>query len=303
MTNRTLLTACQPVENYLAHTAASEQTLPITPADIFLLQQFAIYYPAPPFIIDAAAPDTAGASSVMWHIVRDDLAGFTAVNTQWQNPTAETSGWMTTFGEIPSEEILFETPLLDSLESVRALNTKNAPEFLLVSHVSDDAANFEKWLHSFTDRKLPEVIFILPVAKTGTSQLLESTLKFARDSESTFALLREVSPACHSSQVGVLYTNPVFEELLYRLEVLFETNYDYLTLLEENANLHLEIARLNNLDEPRRKELQQAQNIAEAQRREIAYYESRSLPAAIYHAILPKSLRVRMKKARRTFIE
>ncbi len=239
--------------------------------DIFLIRQIAAYYPTALQVLDLAAQQTLGASSVAWITENTPVARLFTLSepseSAWQM-------WLQHYLEQAdgalkrlSVQLIEGTSLSELKAAVRHSMFSSCVIAVLPEGLSFDErlAQLKTWLE--TDPKA--IFFILPFGKVGEDSNVHLALQVS-DPQTDFAfrLGREISAMFAGSQLGIFYPkdNPHLPQIFSRLQTLYEGNFNFAALLNDNTNLRL---RLKHLEEQNA----QLDQVISQQSQQIASYQ------------------------------
>jgi len=249
------LTSCfRPITEYLRLLRGASRNLvspavALSPHDAWLLYQLAAFYPLAPTVIDLAAEATTGASVAFWAA----HPGVRRVLALAGPPTSRpATDWRRLFPRAAAElklapdswEII-ETTLdqRDGRDAITRVIDPLAPPFFLLAATDTDAATVTDTLVTIRAIHADAVTLIIPLGLTGQSPLLDTVLRSCpADGPDRLTLLRECSPFCAASPLGVIARaeNPFVFEAFERLHRLFDGNFQFIDLVERAtaASLH-----------------------------------------------------------------
>lgn len=248
------LTSCfRPIAEYLRLLRGASRNLKnpavaLSPHDAWLLYQLAAFYPLAPTVIDLAAEATMGASIAFWAAhpgVRRvlALAGPPASRpvTDWRRLFPRAAAELKL---APDSWEIIETALgqRDGRDAITRVIDPLAPPFFLLAIPDADAAKVTDTLATIRSIHADAVTLIIPLGQTGRSPLLETVLRSCpADGPDRLTLLRECSPFCAASTLGVIARaeNPFVSEAFERLHRLFEGNFQFIDLVERVTSASL----------------------------------------------------------------
>jgi uncharacterized coiled-coil protein SlyX len=256
MNTETIDTCYQPVRQYWQAIEFALDETPTPPfalrgLDVFLMRQIAAYYPIKLQVIDLAAEHTFGASSVAWATPNTPVARvftpYVAGQNTWTTWLAQHLRHWEHEANCQSPVELMEDATLEQLVeraksepmlgvSVIAILPENAS-------VNERAALLKTWLTAYPKA----ILFTLPFGKVGEDENVQLALEACKvHSEFTFRLGREISAMFGSSQLGIFYPkhNTHLPSIFDRLHTLYEGNFNFANLLNDNTSLRLRIQRL-----------------------------------------------------------
>lgn len=137
------------------------------------------------------------------------------------------------------------TSLAELREAARRPMLGNCVVAILPEALPNDErlAQLMAWLQS--DPKA--IFFILPFGKVGEDENVRLALEACQaQPEFTFRLGREISAMFGTSQLGIFYPkhNAHLPDIFDRLRILYEGNFNFAALLNDNTSLRLRIQRL-----------------------------------------------------------
>ncbi|MBX3083808.1 MAG: hypothetical protein KF716_19395 [Anaerolineae bacterium] len=245
MTSDTLYSTQQGIARYSAvfkeTQGAFNPPLALSALDGYLMQQLAALYPLPPTILDLAAQDTLGASTVLWASTADRIQGCVARLAPVQPPTPDLCRLLPDLLDLLTIDrrllTLTESPA-DDLDvwwrMVQPQINITSPLFIvapisLVQHLSELAV----WHPS-------PVIFLLGLGLSGESAALESVYAAcSQQPDLQLILPRDGRAFWAASRLGLIARrdNQHLHPVLTRIAALFEGNFDFINLLESNLLL------------------------------------------------------------------
>jgi hypothetical protein len=253
MRTATISASYESVQRYLRMTddaLGSRLTPPVVlePIDAFILRQFVDCYPAKLAIVDTAAEATLGTSTVFWGtleqvakvlVVEENLAQSQDAAVHWKDFVADALA----DDEQHRARVNFLVHGKNALESEADLRKHVGRTCQLVVMIavtpSDDGDLIEE-LSRLLDRHRNVIIVLTPLGSVGSCRNLESALAVCgAESAFQFTLLREISPFCVSSKLGLIHPkhNRHVPEILHRIQQFFDGNFDFLGLVEANVEL------------------------------------------------------------------
>jgi uncharacterized coiled-coil protein SlyX len=277
MNTETIHTSYQPITQYwqaVEHATGEKPTPPFTlrGIDVFLMRQVAAYYPIPLQVIDLAAEQTLGASSLAWAGEQTPAAQvFTACTTNgalWTTWLSHHLKHCEATGNRAPIQLVTEA----SFAQLMAFADRNPMHGVCIVAVLPEAldvnertALVEMWLS--TNPKA--ILFVLPFGKVGEAENVCIALNACKAQPAfTFRLGREISAMFGTSQLGIFYpkNNAYLPHIFDRLQTLYEGNFNFAALLNDNTSLRLRLKRLEGqLSHYEQLVNQQAQQIASHQ--------------------------------------
>lgn len=215
--------------------------------DAYLMKQIAACYPVAPTVIDLAAEPTLGASTVFWVSAYPSVQRVAAARlggedgSPWEslvNGVAESL-------DLEMKALRYYNLALDhpnTWEAIWADLNPISPLFFTVS--APDAVQHLRMLLTLNQNP---VIFVLPIGAIGESPALETMLALCRsDSPYRMMALRELRPFFAHSQLAVIFRrdNPNMPDILERIGHMYDGNFDFIALVENNVALRTQIRRL-----------------------------------------------------------
>jgi uncharacterized coiled-coil protein SlyX len=277
MNTETINTSYQPIAQYWQAVEYTVGEKPMPPfalrgIDVFLMRQIAVNYPTPLQVIDLAAGQTFGASSVVWVGEKTPVAQvFTACTTDDASWTTWLSQYLKHY-EDSEQRALIQLVAGASFEQLMAHANHDAMLGLCVVAIlpetlsaNERAALIETWLSA----NAKAILFVLPFGKVGEAENVCIALNACKAQPAfTFRLGREISAMFGTSQLGIFYpkNNAYLPHIFDRLQTLYEGNFNFAALLNDNTSLRLRLKRLEGqLSHYEQLVNQQAQQIASHQ--------------------------------------
>jgi hypothetical protein len=253
MRTASIFASYEPVQNYLTLAAnvigrPLAPDVSLAPIDAFLLQQLVDSYPVKLAIIDMASEVMLGTSTVFWTalnrirkvlVIEDDHAPGAPSVAPWKDLVSDALN-----DDLRSSDRLTFLPHgKNALESASDLAKHISPTHQIVFMVAFSGSDSDRVIEQLSrllNRHKNAIAVVTPFGAVGSCRNLESALGICR-SESTFqfSLLREISPFCASSKVGLIYprNNMHVTDILHRVQQFYEGNFDFLGLVEANVEL------------------------------------------------------------------
>lgn len=253
MNIETIFTSYQPVARYwqtieLAIGAKPAPLVALRGIDIFLLKQIAAYYPTPPQVLDLAAAATLGASSAAW--AAPEAAAVRVITPHAPSPE-EWQVWLARYlnglaaeaekvhlQAMPSAQVADWQALQPHLDTL-------TPLFVVVAFSTDFSQREQIAQLSALFAAQPfAIFFVLPFGKVGEDEHLMAALQAcAANPAFHFRLGREISAMFAASQIGIFYPriNLHIPEILKRLHTLYEGNFNFAALLDDNTALRMRL--------------------------------------------------------------
>ncbi len=254
MNIETIFTSYQPVARYwqmveLAISAKPTPPVALRGIDVFLLKQIAAYYPMPPQVLDLAAKATLGASSAAW--ATPEAAAVRVITPHVPSPDEEWQAWLAHYlnglaaeaekvhlQAMPSAQVADWQALQPHLDTL-------TPLFVVVA-LSTDFSQREQiaQLSALFTAQPFAIFFVLPFGKVGEDEHVAAALQAcAARPAFHFRLGREISAMFAASQIGIFYPriNLHIPEILKRLHTLYEGNFNFAALLDDNAALRMRL--------------------------------------------------------------
>lgn len=246
MRTATLFESHQPVEEYLriAEVVFGEPLAPrltLKAIDTFLMRQLAACYPVDFTVIDLACDQTSAASTVFWssqQSVRQVLVPKRSgsVSEDLVQRALLEQGFST-------EKLSFCEESTVSAE-LQCKTSCISAVLIVVAFSEDDADSISLRIQSLLEQRPDAVILVAPLGASGSCPILKAVLDACPGpSQHQFTLLREISPFTAGCQLGLIYRrkNHFVIEILDRIKMMFEGNFDYLSLVA--ANLELQVSK------------------------------------------------------------
>ena len=254
----------------------------LAPIDAFLLVQLAILLPRPPLVVDFVSPKTRGASAILWQANLDKLHAVQIISAS----EAEERRFLeaVTHLELSNDGRLAEhQPALSAVPP-----DTNTP--VLVVTTATDAPIAMAWVEQST---APICVAVSDVGRTGDAPELERLLQIAGTATAyRLSLMRELAPALAGSRLAIIQRRSCLEAQtrLERIAWMFQGNFDFLRLADENVRLHAKIAAQQSAA------VRQRQQIDELTRNGTLGLASRL--TALYRKVVPRTLRIQASKMR-----
>ncbi len=253
MNTETIFTSYQPVARYwqtveLAIGAKPTPSVTLRGIDVFLIKQIAAYYPTPPQVLDLAASATLGASSAAWATPE---AATMRVITPYAPSAEEWQDWLAHYLKgLAAEAEKVHLHIMPSAHTVdwQALQPHLdilIPLFVIVALSADfsQREQIAQLSELFTAQPFA-IFFVLPFGKVGEDEHLTAALQAcAANPAFHFRLGREISAMFAASQIGIFYPciNLHLPEILKRLQTLYEGNFNFAALLDDNTALRMRL--------------------------------------------------------------
>jgi uncharacterized coiled-coil protein SlyX len=253
MNTETIFTSYQPVARYwqmveLAIGAKPTPSVALRGIDVFLIKQIATYYPTPPQVLDLAASATLGASSAAWAAPE---AATMRVITPHAPSAEEWQDWLARYLKglaAEAEKVHLHTMPSAQTADWQALQPHLdilTPLFVIVA-LSADFSQREQitQLSALFTAQPFAIFFVLPFGKVGEDEHLTAALQAcAANPAFHFRLGREISAMFAASQIGIFYPriNLHLPEILKRLHTLYEGNFNFAALLDDNTALRIRL--------------------------------------------------------------
>ncbi len=261
MNTETIFSSYKPIEQYLELLQTARGIVPsvlIRGIDAFLMRQIVLCYPSAPTVVDLAGAATVGASTVFWAWMAGSMQMAVGMQPAWDVNVVE--GWPSLASDGSSAQNIHPLPFIgsESLEmpgewaitkaelSINSLS----PLFFTLAQTDGTPAEIQKRIECLLNLERNAVILLFPIGTTGESAALEAALNVCRiGSDYRLSLMREVSPFFATSQLAVISRrdNQHIPSILDRIRALYDGNFNYLALAEENIKLHLQSAKIQSV--------------------------------------------------------
>lgn len=265
MNTETIFSSYKPVEQYwalvqAAHTDPPVPAVALRGIDAFLMRQLVACYPTLPTLIDLAGAATLGASTILWASMRDSVQRIVSAEASWDDqPDTKQADWRALVNDalpalnIQSNVVQSVDQPLDqpgAWQSVTPTLNRLSPLFVALAQphgTPTEIASRIEWALSLHPNS---VILLLPIGATGDSATLEAALSVCKlDSLYRLSPMREVSPFFAMSQLAVISRrdDANIPAILDRLRALYDGNFNYLALAEENVKFHLQNTKIQSI--------------------------------------------------------
>lgn len=255
MDKETIFTAYRPVEAYWR---AVQNTLGETPAppirlrpiDAYLMRQVAALYPAKPLIIDLAAAQTWGASTVLWASAFPLIEGVIVPGDN-DDSGAAWRGWLANAPSalnLPPDALTLSAAPFASPDGWPAVRAKIGPFTpVIFSLPMPDVPEFAAVLDWALNLHPQPILLAFPAGQAGNSPALAAALnRIGPDSAYRFALAREYSPFFAESQLAAITRreNGHVSAIWRRVAQLYAGNFGFVTTIAENTKLREKLRKM-----------------------------------------------------------
>lgn len=254
MRTATIFESYNSVQHYLRLAEATlgfplEPSVQLAPIDAFILQQLVDCYPAKLALVDLAAEATLGMSTIFCSALSriDKIVAIASTPTQGAVHWLElVKNSLKEVGQT-SDKLAFLTPGSDELDLESSLSAwigpVSQPLFLLAAGL-DSSEELERQLNRLLTEHNNAMIALTPLGAVGSCPVLASALTVCHNQNSyKLSLLREISPFCADSQIGLIYREDSrhVPEILNRIKQLYEGNFDFVGILAANVELQVKM--------------------------------------------------------------
>jgi hypothetical protein len=259
----TLFSVYEPIESYLdaLQTALGGRAdcPPAAPSfeaiDFYLLHQWIAQYATRPRVLDLAAEQTLGASTLFF------LANARVREVQVLPPAERADGtpdWRPLLAAAVSDREVSPRPEYSVLPAGQAGEIRRCfpenelrPPLLVLLHVDEKTPgeSLKNTLQELLALQADVVVAVCPLGRIGRCGVLESLVAYcASHREHRLAALREICPFTAASRLAILYraANENAEHMLECLGQWFDGNFQFLSLARELTGRHLGPEGLNS---------------------------------------------------------
>lgn len=246
MRTATLFESHQPVEEYLriADVASGEplvSRLTLKAVDTFMMRQLAACYPLGFTVIDLASEPTSAASTVFWSsqvsvrmVMAPKPKRASSVSENLVARALLEQGYST-------DRLSFCDESTISAE-LQGKTSCVSPPLIMVAFSEDETDDISVRMESLLEQRPDAVVLVAPLGASGSCPILKAAINACPEqSQHQFTLLREISPFMAGCQLGLIYRkkNQHIPEILDRIKMMFQGNFDYLSLVAANVDLQV----------------------------------------------------------------